>query len=81
MWHLLPDWREAYKDHERVLIANVDCIGAGKSKCAEVGVKTYPTLKRLGQSDSCGLGLLAVVFSFCNPFKQGMVLRTTSRRE
>ena len=40
---------QEYKDHDHILIANVDCIGAGKSKCAEVGIKTFPTLKPLGQ--------------------------------
>ncbi|CAE7574361.1 SEP2 [Symbiodinium pilosum] len=46
--NMKPAWdqlMQAYKDHDQILIANVDCIGAGKSKCAEEGIKTFPTLK------------------------------------
>eukprot|EP00439_Symbiodinium_sp_Y106_P041784 s5466_g5.t1 len=46
--NMKPAWdqlAQEYKDHDHILIANVDCIGAGKSKCAEVGIKTFPTLK------------------------------------
>lgn len=43
-----PDWDKLmaeYKDSATVLIADVDCTGKGKSKCEEVGVKGYPTIK------------------------------------
>jgi len=43
-----PDWDKliaAYKDSTSVLIADVDCTGAGQSKCEEVGVQGYPTIK------------------------------------
>lgn len=43
-----PDWdrlMEEFKDSHSVVIADVDCIGAGKSKCDEVGTKGYPTIK------------------------------------
>merc|ERR1712072_656 len=33
------------KDHESVLIADVDCTAGGKDLCTEVGVKGYPTIK------------------------------------
>ena len=28
--------------------ATEDCIGDGKSKCEEVGIEGFPTIKRLG---------------------------------
>jgi hypothetical protein len=43
-----PDWDKLmaeYKDSTSVLIADVDCTAKGKSKCEEVGVKGYPTIK------------------------------------
>mmetsp|Transcript_36920 Transcript_36920/g.85353 ORF Transcript_36920/g.85353 Transcript_36920/m.85353 type:complete len:213 (+) Transcript_36920:97-735(+) len=43
-----PDWDKLMKQYEgssTVLIADVDCTAAGKSKCDEVGVKGFPTLK------------------------------------
>eukprot|EP00438_Fugacium_kawagutii_P005455 Skav215024 [mRNA] locus=scaffold966:422378:433885:- [translate_table: standard] len=43
-----PDWDKLIKEFESsdsVLIADVDCTGGGKSKCDEVGVKGFPTLK------------------------------------
>jgi len=43
-----PDWDKLmaeYKDSTTVLIADVDCTAGGKSKCDEVGVRGYPTIK------------------------------------
>mmetsp|Transcript_118334 Transcript_118334/g.232332 ORF Transcript_118334/g.232332 Transcript_118334/m.232332 type:complete len:218 (+) Transcript_118334:102-755(+) len=43
-----PDWdklMEQYADHPSILVADVDCTGEGKSKCDEVGVQGFPTLK------------------------------------
>merc|ERR1719238_443228 len=43
-----PDWDKliaAFKDSSTVLIADVDCTAGGKSKCDEVGVRGYPTIK------------------------------------
>jgi len=43
-----PDWdklMKKYKDHESILIADVDCTAGGKDLCQTVGVKGYPTLK------------------------------------
>merc|ERR1719296_201410 len=34
-----------YKDHESVLIADVDCTTEGKPLCEEVGVQGFPTIK------------------------------------
>merc|ERR1712087_861517 len=34
-----------YKDSNKILVADVDCTAAGKSKCDEVGVRGYPTIK------------------------------------
>eukprot|EP00438_Fugacium_kawagutii_P031862 Skav224115 [mRNA] locus=scaffold2427:179452:180261:- [translate_table: standard] len=36
---------EEFEGSDSVLIADVDCTGGGKSKCDEVGVKGFPTLK------------------------------------
>merc|ERR1719499_1974635 len=43
-----PDWDKltaAYKDHDSMLIADVDCTAGGKDLCSEVGVRGYPTIK------------------------------------
>lgn len=34
-----------YKEHETVLVADVDCTAQGKSLCTKAGVKGYPTIK------------------------------------
>ena len=34
-----------YESSETILIADVDCIGEGKSLCEKVGVKGFPTIK------------------------------------
>jgi len=49
-----PDWDKLiaeYKDSSTVLIADVDCTAGGKSKCDEVGVRGYPTIKYGDPSD------------------------------
>lgn len=54
-----PAWdklMEKYAAHESILVADVDCIGAGKSKCDDVGVKGFPTIKSLG-GKLCRAGL------------------------
>ena len=43
-----PAWdshMKEYEDSETVLVADVDCIGAGKPLCDEVGVQGFPTIK------------------------------------
>ncbi|CAJ1367000.1 unnamed protein product [Effrenium voratum] len=43
-----PAWdklMEEYKGDKDILVADVDCIGTGKSMCDEVGVKGFPTIK------------------------------------
>ena len=43
-----PDWDKlgsAFTDSDKVLIADVDCDGGGSSKCEEVGIKSFPTIK------------------------------------
>jgi len=43
-----PSWDKLmskYEDSDSVLVADVDCIEAGKSLCDEVGVKGFPTIK------------------------------------
>jgi len=43
-----PAWdslMEEYADSSSVLVADVDCIGSGKSLCDAVGVKGFPTIK------------------------------------
>lgn len=49
-----PDWDKLmaeYADSETVLVADVDCIGAGKPLCDNVGVQGFPTVK-FGNPDS-----------------------------
>mmetsp|Transcript_126392 Transcript_126392/g.178405 ORF Transcript_126392/g.178405 Transcript_126392/m.178405 type:complete len:168 (-) Transcript_126392:143-646(-) len=43
-----PDWDKLSKEFEgssSVVIADVDCTAGGKSKCEEVGIRGYPTIK------------------------------------
>jgi hypothetical protein len=43
-----PDWdrlMKKYKEHETILIADVDCTAGGKSLCSSIGVQGYPTIK------------------------------------
>ncbi|CAJ1357371.1 unnamed protein product [Effrenium voratum] len=43
-----PDWDKLMKEYassSSILIADVDCTAGGKSKCEEVGIKGYPTIK------------------------------------
>jgi len=43
-----PDWDKlisSFSDSATTLVADVDCTAAGKSKCDEVGVRGYPTIK------------------------------------
>jgi len=43
-----PDWdslMEDYASSESVLVADIDCIGAGKPLCDEAGVQGFPTIK------------------------------------
>lgn len=43
-----PAWdslMEEYAESSSVLVADVDCIGSGKSLCDDVGVKGFPTIK------------------------------------
>ena len=43
-----PDWDKLmaeYSGSKDILIADVDCTAGGKSKCDEVGVRGFPTLK------------------------------------
>ena len=67
---------EAYKNDESILVADVDCIGTGKSKCDEVGVKGFPTIKQLGngcgrmlQNGHHGAGLKKKLYSPAQDFR------------
>jgi len=43
-----PSWDKLMKEYEgsdSILVADVDCTAEGKSKCNEVGVRGYPTIK------------------------------------
>jgi len=43
-----PDWDKlmaTFKDHESILVADVDCTAKGQSLCSELGVQGYPTIK------------------------------------
>merc|ERR1712039_127009 len=43
-----PDWDQLMSDfqgHPSILVGDVDCTAEGKSKCDEVGVRGYPTIK------------------------------------
>jgi len=43
-----PDWdrlMEEFVGNDLALIADVDCVGAGKELCVDMGIKGYPTLR------------------------------------
>jgi len=42
-----PDWDKLKTDmnNEKILLADVDCIGSGKDLCADYEIKQYPTMK------------------------------------
>jgi len=43
-----PAWDKLmnkFKDHETILVADVDCTAGGKDLCSTVGVQGYPTIK------------------------------------
>jgi len=49
-----PDWDKLmaeFKDSSSILVADVDCTADGKSKCDEVGVRGYPTIKHGSPDD------------------------------
>jgi len=49
-----PAWDKLmaeFKDSASVLVADVDCTAAGKSKCDEVGVRGFPTIKHGDPND------------------------------
>mmetsp|Transcript_68994 Transcript_68994/g.108801 ORF Transcript_68994/g.108801 Transcript_68994/m.108801 type:complete len:213 (+) Transcript_68994:48-686(+) len=46
--NMKPDWDKLMEEFEGspfVLVADVDCTAGGESKCQEVGVRGYPTIK------------------------------------
>ena len=62
---------EDYQDHASILVADVDCIGAGKSKCDDVGIKGFPTIKPLGRLATWSITTVAAA--------RGMEIHTTWR--
>mmetsp|Transcript_3216 Transcript_3216/g.9776 ORF Transcript_3216/g.9776 Transcript_3216/m.9776 type:complete len:320 (+) Transcript_3216:63-1022(+) len=53
-----PDWDKLvldYANSSSVLIADVDCIGAGKSLCGQVGIKGFPSIRYGDPTDLQGL--------------------------
>mmetsp|Transcript_33077 Transcript_33077/g.102662 ORF Transcript_33077/g.102662 Transcript_33077/m.102662 type:complete len:163 (+) Transcript_33077:200-688(+) len=49
-----PTWDRLmaeYEDSETLLVADVDCIAEGRSKCQEVGITSFPTIKYGDPSD------------------------------
>ncbi|CAJ1403278.1 unnamed protein product [Effrenium voratum] len=43
-----PDWDKLMKEYESsssILIADVDCTAGGKSKCEEIRIRGYPSIK------------------------------------
>jgi hypothetical protein len=52
-----PDWDALgteYKDHPKVVIADVDCTAGGKPLCDKYGVRGYPTIKYFNPPDEEG---------------------------
>merc|ERR1711966_195836 len=45
---MAPAWSKlsaAFKDHKDVIVAKVDCTGAGQELCSQHGVRGFPSLK------------------------------------
>merc|ERR1712146_387759 len=45
---MAPAWSKlstAFKDHRDVVVAKVDCTGAGQELCSQHGVRGFPTIK------------------------------------
>ena len=77
-----PAWDDLMKDFEEsdtVLVADVDCIEAGKSLCEKVGVKGFPTIK-YGSPDDLqdyqGSRDHPDLLKFAETLKPGCVLET-----
>jgi len=54
---LKPDWdklADEFAGSSKVLIADVDCTGAGKPLCEKYGVRGYPTIKSFSPPDEEG---------------------------
>jgi len=52
-----PDWDALgaeFKDHPKVVIADVDCTAGGKPLCDKFGVRGYPTIKYFNPPDEEG---------------------------
>lgn len=52
-----PDWdklSEEFKDSSKVLIADVDCTGAGEPLCSRFNVEGFPTIKSFSPPDTEG---------------------------
>ena len=53
-----PDWDALAAEFEgssKVLIADVDCTGAGETLCQSIGVTGYPTIKSFEPPDTDGV--------------------------
>merc|ERR1712176_1590045 len=58
MGRMKPDWGKLaieYSNSSSIVVAAVDCIGAGKSLCNLAGVKGFPTIKYGDPSDIKGM--------------------------
>ena len=52
-----PDWDKLAKDFEgssKVVVADVDCTGAGERLCERFGIEGFPTLKSFSPPDTDG---------------------------
>ena len=77
-----PAWDSLMQDFEEsdtILVADVDCIEAGKSLCDKVGVKGFPTIKYGDPNDLQdykGSREHAELFKFAETLKPGCVVDT-----
>merc|ERR1719443_995625 len=52
-----PDWdklADKFADSSKVVIADVDCTGAGEPLCSRFGVEGFPTIKSFSPPDQDG---------------------------